>query len=83
MATHTTNVSRQFAADFETWAAAQLADGDTPEGIEEIRQALREAFAAGGEDAEYWRTRITSEAAAIRNTTCAITAHHQQHSEDR
>lgn len=59
-------VPRAFAADFDVWAATQLAAGDTPAGIEEIRQTIRDAFAAGGEDADYWRHRITNEAAAIR-----------------
>lgn len=62
----TARVPRAFATDFDVWAAAQLAAGDTLAGIEEIRQTIRDAFAAGGDDAEYWRDRITNEATAIR-----------------
>jgi hypothetical protein len=59
-------VTKEFAEDFDLWAAELLRDGDTPEGIEEIRRAIREAFAAGGEAADYWRQRVADEAAFIR-----------------
>jgi hypothetical protein len=60
-------VSAQFAADFNLWATSLLAAGDTPEGVEEIRQAIREAFAVGGETADYWLRRVADEAASIRH----------------
>lgn len=59
-------VPKAFADDFELWATELLRDGDTPEGIEDIRQAIRDAFAAGGEAAEYWLRRVSDEAAFIR-----------------
>ena len=39
---------------------------DTPEGIGEIKEAIRAAFDAGGEAAEYWHWRVADEAAFIR-----------------
>lgn len=60
-------VPKSFADDFDIWAQELLRDGDTPEGVEEIRQDIRRAFAEGGEGAEYWKWRVTSEAALIRN----------------
>jgi len=59
-------VPKSFAADFELWAEELLRDGDTPEGIEEIRLAIRDAFTKGGEAAEYWTWRVKSEADLIR-----------------
>lgn len=61
-----TAVPKSFATDFELWAAELLRDGDTPEGIEEIRQAVRDAFAKGGAAAEYWAWRVKHEADFIR-----------------
>lgn len=46
-------VPKSFADDFNLWAAELLRDGDTPEGIEEIRQAIRDALTEGGEAADY------------------------------
>lgn len=66
-------VPRTFATDFRTWADAQLAAGDTQAGIEEIRQVIRQAFAAGGSEADYWRKRIAVEAAAIRARSSRVT----------
>lgn len=60
-------VPKSFATDFELWAASLLDDGDTPEGIEEIRQEIRTSFAAGGEAADYWLHRVTEEAKFIRS----------------
>ena len=45
------------------WLAAGQ---DTPEGIGEIKEAIRAAFDAGGEAAEYWHWRVADEAAFIR-----------------
>lgn len=59
-------VPKSFADDFNLWAAELLRDGDTPEGIEEIRQAIREALTEGGEEAGYWLKRVADEAAFIR-----------------
>ena len=60
-------VPKTFAEDFELWAASLLADGDTPDGIEEIRQAVREALANGGDAAAYWTQRVSDEAIFIRS----------------
>lgn len=60
-------VPKSFADDFDIWAQELLCEGDTPEGIEEIRQDIRKAFADGGEGAEYWKWRVASEAALIRS----------------
>lgn len=59
-------VPKTFADDFELWAASLLEDGDTPDGIEEIRQTIREAFARGGEFADYWLKRVADEAVHVR-----------------
>lgn len=64
----TARVPRAFSADFDLWSAAQLVAGNTPAGIEEIRQAIRDAMTAGGDAADYWHNRITTEAASIRST---------------
>jgi len=60
-------VQKTFAEDFELWAASLLDDGDTPEGIEEIRQAIREALTEGGDAAAYWMQRVSDEATFIRS----------------
>lgn len=60
-------VPKTFAEDFELWAASLLEDGDTPEGIEEIRQEIRDAFAKGGDAAAYWMRRVVDEAACLRS----------------
>jgi hypothetical protein len=60
-------VPKTFAEDFELWAASLLEDGDTPEGIEEIRQAIRDALASGGDAAAYWTQRVANEATFIRS----------------
>ncbi len=60
-------VPKTFAEDFELWAASLLEDGDTPEGIEEIRQAIRDALTHGGEVADYWLKRVADEATFIRS----------------
>jgi hypothetical protein len=60
-------VPKTFADDFELWAESLLEDGDTPEGIYQIRQAIREALANGGEAAAYWAQRVADEAKYIRS----------------
>lgn len=60
-------VPKTFAEDFELWAASLLEDGDTPEGIEEIRQTIRDALTHGGEGADYWLKRVADEATFIRS----------------
>lgn len=65
-------VSRQFAADFELWADALRAEGDTDEGVDEIRQAIRDALAAGGEAAAYWQQRVSNEAAVLRGAAAPM-----------
>lgn len=60
-------VPKSFAADFDLWASDLIDRGvDTPEGIAEIRAAIREAFETNPEAAAYWQQRIASEAALIR-----------------
>jgi hypothetical protein len=60
-------VPKTFAEDFELWAASLLEDGDSPAGIEEIRQAIREALAQSGDVATYWTQRVADEATFIRS----------------
>ena len=62
-----TTVPKTFADDFELWAQELLREGDTTEGVEEIRQDIRKSFAEGGEGAEYWKWRVANEAALIRS----------------
>lgn len=59
-------VTKQFSADFDLWAESLRAEGESEEGIEEIREAIRAAFAEGGDATEYWRHRVAEEAAFIR-----------------
>jgi hypothetical protein len=60
-------VPKTFADDFALVERHLLETGnDTPDGIAEIRDAIRQAFNAGGEAATYWQWRIADEAAFIR-----------------
>ncbi len=60
-------VPKTFAEDFALVERHWLGTGaDTPDGIAEIRDAIRIAFSAGGEAATYWQGRITDVAAFIR-----------------
>lgn len=60
-------VPKSFAIDFDLWAAELLRDGDTPEGVEEIRQTIRGALNHGGEGADYWLNRVADEAVFLRS----------------
>lgn len=60
-------VPKNFADDFALVERHWLeTGGDTPNGIAEIKEAIRAAFDAGGEAAEYWYWRIADEAKFIR-----------------
>ncbi|MDP1734611.1 MAG: hypothetical protein Q8L44_09645 [Sulfuritalea sp.] len=60
-------VPKTFADDFALVERHWLEAGnDTPDGIAEIRDAIRQAFNAGGEAATYWQWRIADEAKFIR-----------------
>ena len=60
-------VAKTFADDFALVERHWLETGsDTPDGIAEVKDAIRAAFDAGGEAAEYWRWRIADEAKFIR-----------------
>lgn len=60
-------VPKTFADDFALVERHWLETGsDTLDGIVEIKDAIRAAFDAGGEAAEYWRWRIADEAKFIR-----------------
>lgn len=67
-------VPKSFAEDFALWERDLLERGiDTPEGIAEIKEAIRQAFAAGGEHTSYWLQRVADEAAFIRSPRARAT----------
>ncbi len=60
-------VPKTFADDFALVERHWLeTDSDTPDGIAEVKDAIRTALDAGGDGAAYWTWRIADEAKFIR-----------------